>query len=137
MEAYKREFIEFMVEAGVLTFGDFVTKSGRQTPYFVNTGRYRTGAQVEALGRFYASAIQASLPGDAVDVPIDPALGAELRRTARAAGASTFMLARAAVAVLLHRLGAGDDIPLGATGKIDKKLVRERMKDYVLPTAQG
>ena len=60
MEAYKREFIEFMVEAGVLTFGDFVTKSGRQTPYFVNTGRYRTGAQVEALGRFYASAIQAS-----------------------------------------------------------------------------
>lgn len=30
-----------------------------------------------------------------------------------------------------------DDIPLGATGKIDKKVVRERMKDYVLPTAQG
>lgn len=73
MEAYKREFIEFMVEAEVLTFGDFVTKSGRQTPYFVNTGRYRTGAQVEALGRFYASAIQASLPGDAVDVLFGPA----------------------------------------------------------------
>jgi len=73
MEAYKREFIEFMVEAEVLTFGDFVTKSGRQTPYFVNTGRYRTGAQVEALGRFYASAIQASLPGDTVDVLFGPA----------------------------------------------------------------
>ena len=73
MEAYKREFIEFMVEAEVLTFGDFVTKSGRKTPYFVNTGRYRTGAQVEALGRFYASAIQASLPGDAVDVLFGPA----------------------------------------------------------------
>ncbi|MDP6385199.1 MAG: orotate phosphoribosyltransferase [Planctomycetota bacterium] len=73
MEAYKREFIEFMVEAEVLTFGDFVTKSGRKTPYFVNTGRYRTGAQVEALGRFYASAIQASLPGDTVDVLFGPA----------------------------------------------------------------
>ncbi|MDE0915984.1 MAG: orotate phosphoribosyltransferase [Planctomycetota bacterium] len=73
MEAYKREFIEFMVAAEVLTFGDFVTKSGRKTPYFVNTGRYRTGAQVEALGRFYASAIQASLPGDAVDVLFGPA----------------------------------------------------------------
>lgn len=73
MEAYKREFIEFMVAAEVLTFGDFVTKSGRKTPYFVNTGRYRTGAQVEALGRFYASAIEASLPGDAVDVLFGPA----------------------------------------------------------------
>ena len=73
METYKREFIEFMVEAEVLTFGDFVTKSGRKTPYFVNTGRYRTGAQVEALGRFYASAIQASLPGDTVDVLFGPA----------------------------------------------------------------
>ncbi|HIF39911.1 MAG TPA: orotate phosphoribosyltransferase [Planctomycetes bacterium] len=73
MEAYKREFIEFMVDAEVLTFGDFVTKSGRKTPYFVNTGRYRTGAQVEALGRFYASAIQASLPDDAVDVLFGPA----------------------------------------------------------------
>ena len=73
MEAHKREFIEFMVAAEVLTFGDFVTKSGRKTPYFVNTGRYRTGAQVEALGRFYASAIEASLPGDAVDVLFGPA----------------------------------------------------------------
>ena len=73
MEAYKREFIEFMVDAEVLTFGDFVTKSGRKTPYFVNTGRYRTGAQVEALGRFYASAIQASLPGDTIDVLFGPA----------------------------------------------------------------
>ncbi|MCL1809909.1 MAG: orotate phosphoribosyltransferase [Clostridiales bacterium] len=54
---YKKEFIEFMVEAGVLTFGDFTTKSGRKTPYFVNTGNYRTGAQIARLGRFYAECI--------------------------------------------------------------------------------
>ena len=40
----KKEFIEFMMSADVLRFGDFVTKSGRNTPYFVNTGLYRTGA---------------------------------------------------------------------------------------------
>ena len=54
---YKEEFIEFMVGAGVLTFGDFVTKSGRKTPYFINTGNYKTGAQADALGKYYAAAI--------------------------------------------------------------------------------
>ena len=57
MEAYKKRFIDFLVGAEVLTFGDFVTKSGRRTPYFVNTGRYRTGAQLGELGRFYAQAL--------------------------------------------------------------------------------
>ena len=47
--SYKREFIEFMVRSKVLTFGDFVTKSGRRTPYFINTGNYRTGAQAAKL----------------------------------------------------------------------------------------
>ncbi len=46
-----------MVQAGVLTFGDFVTKSGRNTPYFINTGNYRTGAQAQKLGQYYASCI--------------------------------------------------------------------------------
>lgn len=54
---YKKQFIEFMVRAGVLTFGDFTTKSGRKTPYFVNTGNYKTGAQADKLGQFYASCI--------------------------------------------------------------------------------
>lgn len=72
MEPYKRDFIDFMREAGVLTFGDFVTKSGRKTPYFVNTGRYRTGAQMQRLGEFYASAIGDRL-GDGVDVLFGPA----------------------------------------------------------------
>ncbi len=59
MESYKEEFIEFMVRCNVLTFGDFVTKSGRNTPYFVNTGRYSTGHQLAQLGEFYAQAIDA------------------------------------------------------------------------------
>lgn len=50
----KKEFIEFMMSADVLRFGDFTTKSGRQTPYFVNTGNYKTGGQLLRLGRFYA-----------------------------------------------------------------------------------
>lgn len=57
MEQYKKEFIEFMVDCGVLKFGDFVTKSGRQTPFFVNTGFYRTGTQLRKLGEYYAKAI--------------------------------------------------------------------------------
>ncbi len=60
MDAYKQSFIEFMVRAKVLTFGDFVTKSGRSTPFFVNTGRYRTGGQIAELAGYYADAIQAS-----------------------------------------------------------------------------
>lgn len=71
METYKQEFIEFMVGAGVLTFGDFITKSGRKTPYFVNTGNYRTGSQISALGDYYAAAIQAS--GESFDLLFGPA----------------------------------------------------------------
>ncbi len=73
MDAYKREFIDFMVEVGVLTFGDFVTKSGRKTPYFVNTGRYRTGAQMRRLGGFYADAVAARLGAGEIDVLFGPA----------------------------------------------------------------
>jgi orotate phosphoribosyltransferase len=59
MHDFQRAFIEFMVRSDVLAFGDFTTKSGRRTPYFVNTGRYRTGAQARRLGEFYARAILA------------------------------------------------------------------------------
>jgi len=72
METYKREFIEFMVRSEVLTFGDFTTKSGRRTPYFVNTGRYRSGEQIRLLGRFYARAILAR-PDIEFDVLFGPA----------------------------------------------------------------
>ena len=69
---YKEEFITFMVRSGVLTFGDFMTKSGRRTPYFINTGNYRTGAQAARLGDYYAACIQENLP-DGVDCLFGPA----------------------------------------------------------------
>ena len=57
MEAYKREFIEFMVESDVLKFGDFTLKSGRKSPFFMNAGAYVTGEQLHRLGLYYAQAI--------------------------------------------------------------------------------
>jgi orotate phosphoribosyltransferase len=71
-EARTRAFVEFMVRCDVLTFGDFVARSGRRTPYFVNAGRYRTGEQVGQLGRFYADAIAEAF-GAGVDVLFGPA----------------------------------------------------------------
>ncbi|MDR2571508.1 MAG: orotate phosphoribosyltransferase, partial [Oscillospiraceae bacterium] len=53
----KNRFIDFMIEAGVLTFGDFITKSGRNTPYFVNTGNYKTGKHISVLGDYYAELV--------------------------------------------------------------------------------
>ena len=69
---YQEEFITFMVRSGVLTFGDFTTKSGRKTPYFINTGNYKTGAQAAKLGDYYAACIQQNLP-DGVDCLFGPA----------------------------------------------------------------
>ena len=54
---YKEEFIKFMVDSGVLTFGDFTLKSGRKAPYFINCGNYKTGEQLAKLGSFYADCI--------------------------------------------------------------------------------
>ena len=55
---YKEEFIKFMSDSGVLTFGDFTLKSGRKAPYFINTGNYKTGAHLARLGGFYAECIK-------------------------------------------------------------------------------
>ena len=56
MEAYKREFIQFLQGAGVLRFGDFTAKSGRKIPYFINAGMIKTGDEIAKLGEFYAKA---------------------------------------------------------------------------------
>ena len=69
---YKQEFIKFMVRSGVLTFGDFTAKSGRKTPYFINTGNYKTGAQAARLGEFYAQCLTENIPGK-VDALFGPA----------------------------------------------------------------
>ena len=71
LSAQKKEFIEFMMSADVLRFGSFVTKSGRQTPYFVNTGNYKTGLQNSRLGEFYAAAIKEAI-GDNFDAMFGP-----------------------------------------------------------------
>lgn len=67
---YKEEFIKFMSESGVLTFGDFTLKSGRKAPYFINAGKYMTGAQIAKLGGFYADCIKENgIEGDVLFGP--------------------------------------------------------------------
>jgi len=73
MQEYKQAFIEFMVKSGVLLFGDFTTKSGRKTPFFINTGTYETGEQMAKLGSFYARAVAETVGVDGVDVLFGPA----------------------------------------------------------------
>lgn len=72
MEAYKQEFIEFMVESQVLKFGEFTLKSGRKSPFFMNAGAYITGSQLRKLGQYYAKAIHENY-GDDFDVLFGPA----------------------------------------------------------------
>lgn len=68
---YKQQFIKFMVESGVLRFGEFTLKSGRKAPYFINTGNYKTGAQLARLGKYYAACIQEN--GLKADTLVGPA----------------------------------------------------------------
>ena len=68
---FRREFIAFCIEQGVLKFGRFTTKSGRQTPYFFNAGQFNTGAALDRLAQFYAKAIVAS--GLSFDMLFGPA----------------------------------------------------------------
>ncbi len=72
MDAYKQEFIDFMVECDVLKFGEFTLKSGRKSPFFMNAGAYVTGSQLKRLGEYYAQAIHDNF-GDDFDVLFGPA----------------------------------------------------------------
>ena len=71
-EALTRDFIRFMLDCGVLKLGSFTAKSGRQTPYFLDAGRYGRGGQLARLGAFYAERLLATL-GDDFDVLFGPA----------------------------------------------------------------
>ena len=53
-------FIQFALEANVLSFGEFKTKAGRLSPYFFNADGFNDGARLSALGRYYAKALQDS-----------------------------------------------------------------------------
>ena len=75
MADYKKAFIEFMIRSGVLTFGDFITKSGRKTPYFVNTGNYKTGKQMAQLGEYYAACIEENRKNGSLEGKIDALFG--------------------------------------------------------------
>ena len=72
MDAYKKEFIDFMVASKVLKSGDFTLKSGRKSPFFMNAGAYVTGYQLKKLGEYYAKAIH-DVYGDDFDVLFGPA----------------------------------------------------------------
>ena len=72
MESYKRDFIRFLEEAGVLKFGDFTAKSGRKIPYFINAGEIKTGDTIRRLGEFYAKAYMEHL-GDKKTALFGPA----------------------------------------------------------------
>jgi len=71
MQPYKKEFLEFAIQADVLRFGEFTLKSGRTSPYFFNAGLFNTGQHLARLGRFYAQAIIDS--GTRFDVLFGPA----------------------------------------------------------------
>ena len=68
---YKQQFIKFMVENGVLKFGEFTLKSGRKAPYFINTGNYKSGAQLSKLDEYYAQCIADN--GISADTLVGPA----------------------------------------------------------------
>jgi orotate phosphoribosyltransferase len=70
-QAFRREFVDFAIRAGVLRFGEFKTKAGRLSPYFFNAGLFSDGERLGALGRFYARAALAS--GIEFDILFGPA----------------------------------------------------------------
>jgi orotate phosphoribosyltransferase len=69
--SYQSEFIDLCVESGVLRFGVFTLKSGRESPYFFNAGLFNTGSAIGAVGRAYAAALSAS--GVGFDMLFGPA----------------------------------------------------------------
>ena len=87
MEAFQREFIDFALGCDVLRFGRFVLKSGRESPYFFDSGRFDSGARLRRLAGFYVDAIQhAGIDFDTVygpaykGIPLATSVAVELSR---------------------------------------------------------
>jgi orotate phosphoribosyltransferase len=70
-DAFRRDFVDFAIGAGVLRFGEFQTKAGRLSPYFFNSGLFNDGASLQRLSGYYAQAARAS--GIAYDQLFGPA----------------------------------------------------------------
>ena len=86
-DALAGEFVQFAIDAGVLRFGDFKTKAGRQSPYFFNAGLFDDGAKLARLAQFYARAIaQSGLEFDVIfgpahkGIPLGAGVAMELAR---------------------------------------------------------
>jgi orotate phosphoribosyltransferase len=88
MADFRKEFISFCIDCGVLSFGRFKTKAGRMSPYFFNAGFFNTGARLDRLSEFYAKAILAA------DLPFDMLFGPAYKGIVLASGAA-MALARA------------------------------------------
>ena len=88
MDDFRKEFISFCIDCGVLSFGRFKTKAGRMSPYFFNAGFFNTGARLDRLSEFYAKAILAA------DLPFDMLFGPAYKGIVLASGAA-MALARA------------------------------------------
>ncbi len=88
MADFRKEFISFCIDCGVLSFGSFKTKAGRMSPYFFNAGFFNTGAHLDRLSEFYAKAILAA------DLPFDMLFGPAYKGIVLASGAA-MALARA------------------------------------------
>lgn len=70
LSSYKKEFIHFLIKSDALLFGEFTTKSGRRSPYFINTGKFKTGEQIKKLGEFYAQTIIEQMDNGNIDKDI-------------------------------------------------------------------
>ena len=90
--SYKKDFIRFLSECGVLKFGTFTLKSGRVAPYFLNAGEYKTGAQIKRLGEFYAACIREN------NIPVQTLFGPAYKG---------IPLALSAAVALYEKYGAG------------------------------
>ena len=85
---YKESFLRFMVDCGVLTFGEFTLKSGRKAPYFINAGNYHSGAQLMELGRYYAACIAEH------NIPVETVFGPAYKGIPLAAAAAVALVDR-------------------------------------------